>query len=132
MPAEAFFDTNILIHAFAAGPKGDKAEALLSAGGGASVQAHNEFVNVCLRKLGLGWDEIEERLSVLNVLLEEPVAVTHATHERARAIAKKHKLSFYDALMLAAAIEAGAKTLYSEDMQSGFRLDGLTIVNPFA
>lgn len=132
MPAEAFFDTNVLIHCFAPGPKGAKAEALLSLGGGASIQAHNEFVNVCLRKLGLDWDEIEERLSVLNVLLDEPTPLTRATHERARAISKRYKLSFYDALMLAAASDAGAKTLYSEDMQNGFKLGALTVVNPFA
>lgn len=131
MPADAFFDTNILIHAFASGPKGAKAEALLAAGGGASIQAHNEFVNVCRRKLDLGWDEIEERLSVLNVLLDEPTPLTRETHDLARSIARKHKLSFYDALMLAAASAAGAKTLYSEDMQNGFKLGGVTIVNPF-
>jgi len=131
MPADVFFDTDILIYAFTVDPKGTQAEALLTSGGGASIQAHNEFVNVCARKLGLEWDEIEERLSVLNVLLDEPAPLTRETHDLARSIARKHKVSFYDALMLAAVSAAGARTLYSEDMQNGFKLGSLTVVNPF-
>ncbi|WP_252263399.1 hypothetical protein [Paracidobacterium acidisoli] len=37
----------------------------------------------------------------------------------------------YDALVIAAALEAGCTTLYSEDMQDGQKIDGLTIRNPF-
>jgi predicted nucleic acid-binding protein len=54
-----------------------------------------------------------------------------ATHEAAIALARDHRLSFYDALIVAAAQEAGCDTLYTEDMQHGRALGGLTIVNPF-
>ena len=44
----------------------------------------------------------------------------------------RYGFSFYDSLMVAAALEAGCATLYSEDMQDGQRIEGLTIRNPFA
>jgi len=47
------------------------------------------------------------------------------------ALARDHAFAFYDALVVAAALEAGCDTLYSEDMQHGRGLAGLTIVNPF-
>lgn len=43
-----------------------------------------------------------------------------------------HKLQFWDALILTAAVEAGCSLLLSEDMQDGFVTRGLTIVNPLA
>jgi predicted nucleic acid-binding protein len=46
-------------------------------------------------------------------------------------LARDHTLAFYDALIVAAAIEAGCETLYSEGMQHGRSVGGLTIVNPF-
>ncbi len=45
--------------------------------------------------------------------------------------ARDHGLSFYDALIVAAAVEAGCDTLFSEDMQHGRSISGLAIVNPF-
>ena len=45
--------------------------------------------------------------------------------------ARDHNVAFYDALILAAAIEAGCETLFSEDFQHGRRLGDCTIVNPF-
>ena len=49
----------------------------------------------------------------------------------ARALAQDHQLSFYDALIVVSAIEAGGDTLFSEDMQHGRSIGGLAIVNPF-
>jgi predicted nucleic acid-binding protein len=45
--------------------------------------------------------------------------------------ARDHNVAFYDALILAAAIEAGCDTLYSEDFQHGRRFGNCMIVNPF-
>lgn len=45
--------------------------------------------------------------------------------------ARDHNLAFYDALIVAAAIEGGCDTLWSEDMQHGRVIGGLTIRNPF-
>ena len=44
----------------------------------------------------------------------------------------RYGYSFYDSLIVAAALGAGCTTLYSEDMQDGQRIEGLTIRNPFA
>ena len=40
-------------------------------------------------------------------------------------------LSFWDALILEAALRGGADTLLTEDLQHGQRIEGLTVVNPF-
>jgi predicted nucleic acid-binding protein len=57
--------------------------------------------------------------------------ISVATHEAAVALARDHRLSFHDALIVAAAQEAGCDTLYSEDMQHGRTLGRLRVVNPF-
>ena len=54
------------------------------------------------------------------------------THEAALALAGNNGLGFYDALILAAALEAGCDILLSEDLQAGRRIGSLAIVNPFA
>jgi len=59
------------------------------------------------------------------------VPITYDTHASALALARNHNLSFYDALIVASAVEAGCDTLYSEDLQDGRSFAGLAIVNPF-
>jgi len=54
-----------------------------------------------------------------------------ALHIDARTLAEAHQLSFYDALIVASAIDAGCDLLYSEDMQHGRAYGELRIVNPF-
>jgi predicted nucleic acid-binding protein len=54
-------------------------------------------------------------------------------HRAALKIAEQHGCGIYDALVVAAALEAGCAILYSEDFQDGQTIDGqLTIRNPFA
>jgi predicted nucleic acid-binding protein len=43
----------------------------------------------------------------------------------------RHSLSYWDSLLLAACLEAGVDTLYSEDLSAGTAYDGVTVVNPF-
>ncbi len=57
--------------------------------------------------------------------------LTLETHAAATALARDNSLAFHDALILAAAIEAGCETLCSEDFQHGRRFGDCTIVNPF-
>lgn len=127
----AFFDTNILVYAQQAGGKADRARALLAGGGKLSVQVLNEFTAVSRRKQGKEWREIGEAISDLLTLVEPPLALTLDLHAAARALAEDHRLSFYDALIVASAIEADCNVLYSEDMQHGRTIGGLTIANPF-
>jgi predicted nucleic acid-binding protein len=133
MATKDFFDTNVLIYAMA---KNDsralKAEALLAGGGIVSIQSLNELVSVARRKLGMSWKEVKELLDLICILCSDVVPISLDTHRGAVAIAEKYGYSIYDALIASAALEAGCKTLYSEDMQDGQIIDRqLTIRNPF-
>jgi predicted nucleic acid-binding protein len=127
----AFFDTNILVYAQQAGGKADQARALFAGGGKLSVQVLNEFAAVSRRKQRKDWREIAEAVSDALALVDPPLALTFDLHAAARALAEDHRLSFYDALIVAAAIEAGCDTLFTEDMQHGRKFGSLAIVNPF-
>jgi predicted nucleic acid-binding protein len=126
-----FFDTNILVYAQQDGAKAETARALLARGGNLSVQVLNEFAAVASRKLGRNWDDIGAAIEDALALVDPPWPLTAALHEAARILARDHGFAFYDALIVAAALEAGCDTLLSEDMQNGRVLGDLTIVNPF-
>ncbi|MGI8771899.1 MAG: PIN domain-containing protein [Acidobacteriaceae bacterium] len=133
MGAKRFFDTTILIYAIARNdPRAAVAEGLLADGGVLSVQVLNEFVAVARRKLDMGWNDLKEALAAFRVLCGSPMALTTATHEAALRVAERYGFHIYDSLIVAAALEAGCTTLYSEDMQDGQKIESLTIRNPFA
>ena len=100
-------------------------------GGIASVQVLNEFVHVARRKLRHDWPQIEFALGLFRASLDDIMPITLMTHTAAVSLAREHGLSFYDALIVASAVEAGCDILYSEDMQHGRTFGGLGIVNPF-
>jgi predicted nucleic acid-binding protein len=132
MSDKPFLDTNIVLYLLSEDTaKADRAEALLAAGGTVSVQVLNEAVSVMTRKLKMNLDEIREVLAgVRHYCTVKPL--TAEIHDEALAIMGRYGFSVYDSLIIAAAIRAGCDTLYSEDLQDGFRAgDGLTIVNPF-
>ena len=133
MPGKVFFDTNVLIYAIAQNdPRGSRAEALLAAGGVVSVQLLNEFVSVARRKMRMPWKDVTEALDAIRVLCPSPVPIAISTHETALRIAEDYGYEIYDALVVAAALEAHCATLYSEDLQDGQVIGGkLTIRNPF-
>jgi predicted nucleic acid-binding protein len=128
---KAFFDTNILVYVATSDAKKLRAAECLGQRGSASVQVLNEFVHVARRKLRHDWPQIELALGLFRALLDEVVPITLNTHNGAVALAREHGLSFFDALIVAAAIEAGCDTLYSEDLQHGRAIGSLAIVNPF-
>jgi predicted nucleic acid-binding protein len=134
MPAtECFFDTNVLLYLLSDDErKAGLAEEALAAGGTISVQVLNEFASVALRKLRLSVDEVREILSTLRAVCKV-VPVTEAIHDQGLAITARYGLALYDAMIVAAALEAECTVLWSEDMQSGQRIeDRLMIQNPFA
>jgi predicted nucleic acid-binding protein len=128
---KAFFDTNILVYTTTSDPRQHQAAACLSGGGVASTQVLNEFVHVARRKLRSDWRQIEVALRQFRTSLDEILPITLETHDSAVALARDRGLAFYDALIVASAIEAGCNILYSEDMQHGRSIGGLAIVNPF-
>lgn len=127
-----FIDTNVIVYAFGEGdPRKDVARALLADGGVTGVQMLNEFVAVARRKLRMSWKEISAALEAIRVLCPLPVPITIEIHEAALQISERHRYSIFDALVIAAALATGCGTLYSEDMQGGQVIEGLTIRNPF-
>jgi predicted nucleic acid-binding protein len=95
------------------------------------VQVFNEICNVALRRR-FDWTKTCNMLATLEALCLEVVPLTLQVHKLGLALHAKYRLQFYDALMLAAALEGGCTTFYSEDMQHGqFIEKSMTIKNPF-
>jgi predicted nucleic acid-binding protein len=128
-----FVDTNVLLYLLSGDTvKADRAEALLTQRIVISVQVLNEFAHVVRRKFKLEWIEIAQTLVDIRRFADVH-PLTLDTHDRSLALAERYKIGLYDAMIAAAAIEAGCTTLMSEDFQTGQRLGGrLTIRNPFA
>ena len=134
MPAvDSFFDTNVLLYLLSDdAAKADRAEALLRERIVISVQVLNEFANVARRKLRLEWSAVSQALLDIRRFAEVR-PLTLETHERGIVLAKRYQLSVYDAMIAAAALDAGCETLASEDFSAGQRLERrLTVCNPFA
>jgi predicted nucleic acid-binding protein len=132
MSAKPFLDTNILIYAFREDDvRNEVARFLLAAGGVIGVQTLNEFVAVARRKAERTWEQVNEALAAIRILCPSIVPLTADVHEGALRIAERYGYHIFDSLIIAAAIEAKSRTLYSEDMQDGQTIDGLTIRNPF-
>jgi predicted nucleic acid-binding protein len=128
-----FLDTNVLLCLLSADKaKADRAEALLTRRGIVSVQVLNELASAGTRKLGLTWAELERLIAAVRSGCEVQ-ALTEEVHDQARELAERYRLSFYDACIVSSARVAGCRTLYSEDMHSGLKVDRtLTIRNPFS
>ncbi len=130
--ARRFFDTNVLLYLLSAdAAKADRVEEALVAGGTISVQVLNEFTSVALRKLGMKVSQVREALEPITEICEV-MPLTTQIHQRGLQVAERYRFSFYDALIVAAALESGSTTLYSEDLQDGQVIDRvLAVKNPF-
>jgi predicted nucleic acid-binding protein len=133
MSDKAFFDTNILIYSITeAGIKTSQARTRLKGGGVISVQVLNEVVSVARRRLLYSWPDIEEAVLGIRELFPTPVPLTISTHESGLRISTRYGFRIYDSLVVASALEAGCRILYSEDLQDGQLIEGvLTVRNPF-
>jgi predicted nucleic acid-binding protein len=136
MSARSFFDTNILVYADdkAAPVKQRRAVALVSqhrraATGVVSLQVLQEYFVTVTKKL-----HVDPRIArrKVELIAEFDVASPDVTDILAAIdIHRLHGLSFWDALVLRAAKQAGCTVLLSEDMQHAQEIDGVQIVNPF-
>jgi len=137
MSAEDFLDTNVFVYLFdeTAPDKRERAEGLvrrsLEEGSGCiSYQVVQETLNVVTRKLGA-------RPASARLLLDDVLAPlwrvnpSRSLYARGLRLHAQFGFSFYDSLIVAAALEAGCARLYSEDLQHGQQIDGVTITNPF-
>ncbi len=135
-----FLDTNIFVYSFDrdSAAKARRAtqliqEAVATRKGTISYQVVQEFFNVALRRFAQPMTVAEAEQYLATVF--RPLVAVHsspALYSEALRLNGKHRLSWYDALIVAAATEAGCKLLYSEDLQSGRRFGDLRIENPFA
>jgi len=139
MSADAFIDTNVFIYqldgadpAKQAIAEGIVRSALLNGTACTSVQVAQECMNTVLRKAQVKLSPAQAA-SYLEVVLAPLVQVsgTVALVQRALGIQQRWGFSFYDAMVVAAALAAGCSRLLTEDLQHGQRIETLTIENPF-
>ncbi len=128
----SFLDSNILIYIAAQDNlKIERSSRLLYGECVVSVQVLNEIANVLRIKRKLPWARIREFLELVEGLAIV-VPVDMACHRIGLNVAERYGFSVYDSMIVAAALQAGCDTLYSEDMQHGQSIDGLLrIVNPY-
>jgi predicted nucleic acid-binding protein len=95
------------------------------------VQVLGELFNVLVRKAGRSRAEARDALLAWRDTFPT-VETTPEVMLVAVDLATDHHLSIWDAVILAAASQAGCRLLLSEDLQDGFTWGGVTVVNPFA
>ena len=135
-----FLDTNVLVYTFddAASAKRIAARRLvcraLEEGRGViSFQVVQEFCDVATRKFARPLEPADLERYLRTVLA--PLCDVHssiALYDKALHIHEQTHFSFYDALIVAAAIASGCRALYTEDLQHGREIEGLRIIDPFA
>jgi predicted nucleic acid-binding protein len=131
MPSDLAFDTNVLVYWAAQDPvKAPRSEQIVLDGAMLSVQVLNEFCRVALSKLKKPLPEVRLILDTVR-LTNTIVPITLSVHERGLKILQRYRLAVFDSMIVAAALDAGCTTLWSEDMHDGLVIDGLTIRNPY-
>lgn len=134
MRAEFFLDTNVLLYAAsdrkAERHKRDQARELLAMeGGGLSVQVQAEFYVNATTKFKIPHNKV---VGILDSLALWPVqAHTEEVFRAALQIKERYGISYWDAAIVAAAVELGCHTIYSEDLSHGQSYAGILVANPF-
>lgn len=138
MSAPVFLDTNVFVYAEDADQsvKARTARALIErcvreGNGVVSTQVLGEFVAVATRKLGVAPAVVEQQVHRIARGFEVvPVSVDRIAG--ALELLRAHSISWWDALIVRCASDAGCLELYTEDFQHDQRLGKLRIVNPFS
>ena len=137
MSGEQFLDTNVFVYMFDETDAAKRrqaetlvAESLADGTGCVSFQVVQETLNVLIRRLDFVAEDARRVLEQVLAPLWQ-VYPSPALYQYAIALQGRYGFSFYDSLIIAAALEAGCARLYSEDMQHGQRIERLTILNPF-
>lgn len=138
MTGSCFVDTNIFIYFRDASEpeKQTKASAWLAAlwqtnTGRLSYQVLNEYYVAVTQRLDPGLDRETARADVRNLMAWQPVAVDRVVIEGAWALQDRYRFSWWDALIISAAQQAGSAYLLTEDLQHEQQVDGIRIINPF-
>jgi len=139
MAVLTFLDSNVLLYQLDAN-EGRKQvlageivrEAISGSRACISFQVVQEVLNIATRKAKRLLDEDDAAIYLSNVLAPlMRVLPDSALYGRALSTQKRWRYSFYDSLIIAAALQAGCKRLLTEDMQHGQVIEGLRIENPF-
>src|SRR5208337_1538716 len=140
MNARFFLDTNIFVYSFNRGSaaKAQRSaqlirQAVATRKGIVSYQVVQEFFNVALRRFAQPMT-IAEAEQYLGTVFRPLLAVhsSQALYSEALRLKEKSRLSWYDSLIVAAAIATQCRFLYSEDLQPGRRFGDLQVENPFS
>ena len=138
MSALCFADTNLLVYARDASEpeKQPRAHDWVTAlwadqCGRTGYQVLSEYYVTVTRKLEPGLSEEEAWNDIKDLFTWEPVAVDETVMQNARAISRRFSLSWWDALIVAAAQASSCQYLITEDLQHGQDIDGLQVVDPF-
>jgi predicted nucleic acid-binding protein len=136
MTAPVFVDSNVFLYAL---DKADlkkqqaarnwRAELWKSRRGRLSFQVLGEFYVNAVRLLPKARDEA--RAEVRDLLAWQPVITDAALLEQGWKLQDRYQLSYWDALIVAAAKTSSCSYLLTEDLQAGQNLDGIEVVNPF-
>jgi len=139
MSGKFFLDTNILVYTFdtTAPAKQQIARQLVSTAlssqqGIISYQVVQEFLNVAKRKFSPPLTSPDANIyldKVLTPLCELFPCMNY--YSKALEISERWRFSFYDSLIITASLETECEILYTEDLQHGQKIHGLTIMNPF-
>ncbi|MBV8728746.1 MAG: PIN domain-containing protein [Acidobacteriia bacterium] len=137
MSVKAFVDTNVLIygHDVTAGRKHEIAKSILQDlwnddTGALSTQVLQEFYVNVTRKIASPLPKKSAR-AVVNTYVIWCVDTTSEEISTAFRIEDESRIGFWDALIIAAAVKAGADRILSEDLNPGQRISGVRIENPF-
>jgi predicted nucleic acid-binding protein len=139
MSGKYFLDTNIFVYSFDNTNPGKRdtaektiADALSSGQGIISFQVIQEFLNVATSRFEkpLSIPDAREYLEEILLPLCE-IFPSNAFYRNVLEIKERTHYSLYDSMILQAALEGECRTLYSEDLQDGFKIFDLTIKNPF-
>jgi len=139
MNGKAFLDTNILVYTFDDNEPGKRETARRMVESALrdrtviiSFQVIQEFLNVATRKFTTPLTEADCALYLKKVL--NPLCEVHSSidlYQDALDIQDRWKFGFYDSLILAASLAGDCNVLFTEDLQHGQKVRGITIINPF-
>lgn len=129
-------DSNILIYAELE-PESEKgtraADLILRAArdGVVPAQVLGEYLRFVQRRVPAAFEEAVRQASIYQAAFLTP-PTTAAVIDNAAELARAHGMQFWDCVICAASIEAGAKVMITEDMQDGRTVEGLRLINPFS
>jgi predicted nucleic acid-binding protein len=133
-----FVDSNVLVyrHDRDEPDRQQRAQSVMKAlwqlrAGRVSTQVLHEFYVVVTRKLATPVDRDLARAEVRQLETWRPVVPTLEVRQRAWSLEDRFALSWWDALIVAAAQHAGCSAVLTEDLQDGQQFDGVHIVDPF-